>query len=304
MKKFLVFILILFFSTSSCFASPKREANKTYKQINKLYKKQDFDVLKTYVSTNEYAPNAIFKNSKFLLSTCIEKGYDLKFLKILFDNGANPNIRFEYNRTPLMKAAYYHGNPDIIRYLITLYPDVNDVNSHGNTPLLTLCSNYPNSSAIYDLINAGADLFKLNYIGDCAYSVLPTNYKKTIQDYYNNKMSNDLTKKYQGKKNIDIINLYGLPKQKITINNNTEVWEYSSKIEKHIPLKSVTTTSSNYHTNYYGDKNQYSNTSGYSSSNTTYYGDYTVIVEETNIFHFNKNQVSYVKFFSNYSTHK
>lgn len=60
----------------------------------------------------------------------------VEIVGILLRHGADPNIRTQENRTPLLTAAY-HGNTEVVRLLIEAGADVNVAETRfGFTPLI------------------------------------------------------------------------------------------------------------------------------------------------------------------------
>ncbi len=317
MKKILICLLVLL-NLNVCFASENTSINKAYKDINSLCKSQDVDGLSSYVKTNKYARKAISQNGEKLVNMCIKKDYDSKIVKILLKNGVdinlfkeNPIIEaiknddvelveailsgnydinkcFKGNRTALIFAADYNGNPKVIKMLLDKGADINIPDSCGSIPLLTICRREPNSAGIYLLIDAGSDLYRFNRSDQTPYSVLPTGRKKEVQNYYNKSMSKRLSQRFVDKNKSLVIAEFGIPDKKITIDNNTEGWEYET-IEQHYVTMTSTT-------------NSYSTCNSSSRYNTTYRGGYTIKIKKKMIFTITKNCVSSAKFTSSYNT--
>lgn len=304
MKKIIICFLLMVLSSNICFANVEKDIKKAYKQINKICKKEDVNALKSYIEANKYAKDAILINSKELISNCIKKDYNIEILKLLVDNGANLGVRLKSNRTPLMYAARYNGNPEVIRFLLNQKYDVNEANYQGNIPLLTLCSNHPNSSAIYDLIDAGSDLFKINNYDRTAYMVLPPSKKAEILEYYNNSVSKRLTSEYIDKNKNAVVNKYGIPVQKMTVSKDVEIWEYDSVKEHYVELRAISNGSGYHHTRPYYYSRGYYGSYHSGSTVTTYTGGYTMKIQEKITFTFNKNCVSSVKYVASFSTRK
>lgn len=304
MKKIITCLLLIFLSANICYADVDKDIKKAYKQINKICKKEDTVALKAYIQTNKYAKDAILINSKELISNCIKKDYNLEILKILVDNGANLSVRLKSNRTPLMYAAYYNGNPEIIRFLLKQKYDVNETNYQGNIPLLTLCSNHPNSLAIYDLIDAGSDLFKINNNDRTAYTVLPPSRKAEVLEYYNNAVSKRLINEYIDKNKNIVVNKYGIPVQKMIVGKDVEIWEYDNVKEHYVELRAISNGTGYHHSRPYYSSRGYYGSYHSGSTVTTYTGGYTMKIQEKTTFVFNKNCVSSVKYVASFSTKK
>jgi len=82
-------------------------------------------------------------------------------------NGVDVNARDKEDRTPLMFAAGYNKNPEIIKTLLAAGADVNAKDKNGTTALMKGFDKYP--EIIKTLIDAGADVHAESKFG---YTVL------------------------------------------------------------------------------------------------------------------------------------
>lgn len=327
MKKFLIVVLILFVSKLNCIAAQDENMKSAYKQINNYCIEQDLVGLKHYVNTNNYAQTAISSSGNKLISTCIKKNCSNDMITLLIKNGAktNDSLIYAINKNnsnavkclikngvdvnlwqqrkdmPIIYAAK-KGNPEIIKMLVNAGANVNVTDKKDNTPLLILCKKNPGNPGIYYLLDAGADLFKLNKYGVSAYSILPSNRKNDVLNYYNDSVSRILSKKFVDKNKKYVTSNYGVPDKKINIDQNNEIWEYVDENEHYIQLKSSTNGITSSHS--YKYSSNYSNRHNYSYFDTEYTGGYTVKVIKVTQFDITKNCVSNVKFTSSYHTYR
>ena len=72
--------------------------------------------------------------------------------------GADLNARAENGKTPLMYAANYNTNPDVLSVLIKAGADVNLRDGEGSTPLMYAAGFNTNDEVLERLIEAGADI--------------------------------------------------------------------------------------------------------------------------------------------------
>ncbi len=73
------------------------------------------------------------------LARSITKNLELKTVKFLLENGANPNGRNAYSDTPLI-FALMDGKEDIVNLLLKAGADVNQANYFGATPFFGVCA--------------------------------------------------------------------------------------------------------------------------------------------------------------------
>lgn len=82
--------------------------------------------------------------------------YDnLELVKALLQEGADPNLRNEFDDTVLMRACVYNTGYEIAKLLITYGADVNARNTFGITALMNACES-GNLDIIKLLIKKGA----------------------------------------------------------------------------------------------------------------------------------------------------
>ena len=72
--------------------------------------------------------------------------------------GADVNAQDDSGMTPLMYAAEYNSDPDVITVLLTAGADVNVADNYGLTPLMWAAEYNQNPETITTLLRAGADL--------------------------------------------------------------------------------------------------------------------------------------------------
>jgi uncharacterized protein len=79
-------------------------------------------------------------------------------------NGADPNQRLEFNRTPLM-VALANEQWDVARQLIRSGADVNALDDGGNTPLIFAVDRFSSGDVLEQLIGKGANVNIRNHRG-------------------------------------------------------------------------------------------------------------------------------------------
>ena len=73
-------------------------------------------------------------------------------------NGADVNARDRYNKTPLMEAAEFNTNPEVITTLLAAGADLKALDDCGETPLMEAAEYNTNPEMITVLLKAGADV--------------------------------------------------------------------------------------------------------------------------------------------------
>ena len=81
----------------------------------------------------------------------------------------------EYGITPLMWAAQYNPNPEVINVFIKNGANVNETDPTGTTPLMYAASNTTNPEVIIVLIKAGADIKMKDNNAKTAYALAEWN---------------------------------------------------------------------------------------------------------------------------------
>ena len=105
-------------------------------------------------------------------------------LSVLIKAGADLNARNEQGRSPLMYAAWFNTNPEVLSVLIEAGVDVNARDKDGVTPLMLAARHNINPEVLSVLIKAGANI------------LLKDNSGKTTFDYAKNNSSIKGTKVY------------------------------------------------------------------------------------------------------------
>lgn len=100
------------------------------------------------------------------------------------------NERDAFSYTPLMHAADFNTNPDIVEMILQKGADVGAPDRDGNTALMWAAMNNPNPEVIRVLMNYGADLSVTNDEGWTA---------RSIAKEYNNSEVSDLFKSAPGR---------------------------------------------------------------------------------------------------------
>jgi hypothetical protein len=80
--------------------------------------------------------------------------------KILYDNGAHPNVRGYAELTPLHSAAYY-GHLQMVEVLLGYKADVNARDAYDRTPLYSLLENIPVKIPVSDFSQSGANVARV-----------------------------------------------------------------------------------------------------------------------------------------------
>lgn len=89
---------------------------------------------------------------------------DFGFVKLLLDNGANPNVTFSNKLTRPVHMAAFYANLPLAELLVAAKADLNVQDSEGNTPLIAAV--YKNNYDIVKLYRgAGADPLIKSFLG-------------------------------------------------------------------------------------------------------------------------------------------
>lgn len=136
--------------------------NSDMKKITKLVSKLVY--LDQY---NNYAINILMMASNM---------GNLDLVKLLIDNGSNPNFKNKLGATPLILAceSNNHENIDVLKLLIDNGADINSQDHVGDTGLMH-ASFYYKVFYVQYLINRGANVNIKNNIGDTALSFVAKN---------------------------------------------------------------------------------------------------------------------------------
>ena len=98
-------------------------------------KKGDFDAVRSIITANPEAVNAVDKDGCTALHyAAVEAYWDV--FRLLLENNADVNTRNRINATPLHYACH-HDRPDMIKLLIVRGADLNPQNIWGMSPLHT-----------------------------------------------------------------------------------------------------------------------------------------------------------------------
>jgi ankyrin repeat protein len=104
-----------------------------------------------------------FKIRQMALFTAVRNN-DLNLVQELIQNGASPNEKDEYGRTPL-HIAIMHGNTEIIKVLLQNGASLNEKTCNGYTPL-HFASRYGYIETVKELLFFGADYTIQNVEGE------------------------------------------------------------------------------------------------------------------------------------------
>ena len=91
-----------------------------------------------------------------LQKLCASSDATVSQVQEFLDLGADVNARGEYGLTPLMNAALWKSNPEVISLLLKAGAEVNAKDEHGWTPLMWAVMSYENPGVISALLKAGA----------------------------------------------------------------------------------------------------------------------------------------------------
>ncbi len=93
-----------------------------------------------------------------LQKLCASSDATVSQVQEFLDLGADVNARGEYGLTPLMNAALWKSNPEVISLLLKAGAEVNAKDEHGWTPLMSAAKYNRNPEVISVLLKAGADV--------------------------------------------------------------------------------------------------------------------------------------------------
>ena len=82
----------------------------------------------------------------------------LEEVRQLIQDGADINAKDKNKSTPLMSAAEYNTNPEVLKVLLEADTDVNAQSKNGWTPLMHVALYNTNPEVLKVLLEAGADV--------------------------------------------------------------------------------------------------------------------------------------------------
>ena len=143
--------------------------------------------------------------------------------------------------TPLFSAIASNTSFEVFNYLLTLYPDINDINGEGQTLLIIAAQYNKNPDAIQFLLENGADITKLD------------NYKKSAYEYALNNQKlmmkqpmPDVVKKLNPN-NISITNdsnkyseIREFAKRKFPYDQSMQDYTFNEQVESYQYMQSIT----------------------------------------------------------------
>lgn len=112
-------------------------------------------------------PNIRDANQNTPLHLTIPPAQRLEMIKLLLSYKADPSLMDNKGNTPLHKAVMQVYAPEIVDTLIRAGAPVNAQNANGDTPLI-LCARTEHYEYAKSLIDAQADIFKMNQAGENA----------------------------------------------------------------------------------------------------------------------------------------
>jgi ankyrin repeat protein len=116
---------------------------------------------------NSANPDILDANQNTPLHLTIPPARRLEMVKLLLSYKANPALMDNQGNTPLHKAVMQFYAPEIVDTLIQAGAPVNAQNANGDTPLI-LCARTEHYEYAKSLIEAKADIFKMNQAGENA----------------------------------------------------------------------------------------------------------------------------------------
>ena len=105
----------------------------------------------------------------YVLEVYADDDSNLDIIELCLSKGANPNIKMNDGKTPLMVAAEFNS-PEICKAFIDAGADINAKDKNGDTSLI-IASREKSKDAVSTLIDANADINASNNNGETALSV-------------------------------------------------------------------------------------------------------------------------------------
>ena len=105
-------------------------------------------------------------------------------VQVAISNGADVNARNSYGKTPLMCAAEFNQDPEVITTLLDAGADVNAQDNHGKTPLMYATMYNQNLEVITTLLDSGANAKLKDNTGNTAFDDAQTRAKLQGTDTY------------------------------------------------------------------------------------------------------------------------
>ncbi len=103
------------------------------------------------------------------LFTACDSAKEGKTIISLVEQGANVHEVDSFGLTPLMRAALFNSSAQVIRALIECGSDVSYREPQYKSTALQLASNHnPHPQIVEELVNAGSDIYDVNYLGETA----------------------------------------------------------------------------------------------------------------------------------------
>ncbi len=123
-------------------------------QVMRALRDGDQQAFRKFISEDPKVGNLNGPGGTTLLMQAVQYG-DLESVRLLLDNGADPNIRNEAGATALMWAV---DDLEKARLLIEREADVNAHSGDGRTPLLIAAGRFGSGEVVKLLLDRGADL--------------------------------------------------------------------------------------------------------------------------------------------------